>query len=150
MFTLAASFGTWLWFIAAALLILIEVLSPGIYMLWLGFAALLVGIISLFVIWDWQWQCAAFVFFAAAAFPLWRRLGRQTASPTDQPFLNRRAEALVGRVVTLEKPIVDGNGTIRIDDTVWRVRGPDGPTGARIKVLRAEGATLYVGAAEVD
>ena len=148
MFTLAASLGPWAWFIAGVLLLVVEVIAPGIYMLWLGLAALLVGAISLFVDWPWQSQCIAFVVFAAAAFPLWRRLGRRAESLTDQPFLNRRAEALVGRIVTLEKPIIDGNGTIKIDDTVWRVRGPDYPAGGRVKVLSADGATLHVGAAE--
>ena len=69
-----------------------------------------------------------------------RRTGRQ-------PFLNRRADALVGRVFTLEKPIVDGVGTVRIDDTVWRVSGPDCPAGSRVKVVRADGASLAVEAA---
>jgi hypothetical protein len=68
----------------------------------------------------------------------------QVGAPSDQPFLNRRAEAFVGRVFTLEKPIVDGTGTVGIDDTVWRVSGPDTPAGSRVKVIRVDGAALYV------
>jgi len=63
---------------------------------------------------------------------------------TDQPFLNRRAEALVGRIFTLERPIVDGSGTIRIDDTVWRITGADVRAGSRVKVERVEGTALHV------
>ena len=60
-------------------------------------------------------------------------------------MLNRRTEALIGRVFTLDKPIVDGIGTVRIDDTVWRVpAGPDRPAGSRVKVTRADGASLAV------
>ena len=59
-------------------------------------------------------------------------------------MLNRRTEALVGRVFTLEKPIVDGVGTVRIDDTIWRVRGPDRPAGSRVRVTQADGANLAV------
>ena len=62
----------------------------------------------------------------------------------DQPFLNRRAQGFVGRVFTLEKPIVDGSGTVRIGDTIWRVTGPDCAAGSRVKIARAEGATLFV------
>ena len=62
-------------------------------------------------------------------------------------MLNRRTDALVGRVFTLEKPIVDGIGTVRIDDTVWRVRGPECPAGSRVKVVRSDGASLTVEAA---
>jgi inner membrane protein len=47
-------------------------------------------------------------------------------------------------VFTLEKPIVDGFGTIGIDDTVWRVAGPDAPAGSKVKVTRVDGAALHV------
>ena len=62
----------------------------------------------------------------------------------DRPFLNRRAEGFVGRIFMLDKPIVDGSGTIRLDDTIWRVTGPDVPAGSRVKVAHADGASLLV------
>ena len=65
----------------------------------------------------------------------------------SNPFLNRRTAALIGREFTLEKPIIDGSGTVRIDDTVWRVAGPDAPAGSRVKVVQADGANLTVAAA---
>ena len=68
--------------------------------------------------------------FALASIPLWRRVARRVEKPVDQPFLNRRADAFVGREFTLEKPIVAGNGTVRIDDTIWRLAGPDCPAAA--------------------
>jgi membrane protein implicated in regulation of membrane protease activity len=79
--------------------------------------------------------------------PLWRRLASQSAPNVDSLFLNRRSDALVGRVFTLEKPIMDGSGTVRVDDTVWRVRGPDCPAGSRVKVVRTDGGSLVVEAA---
>ena len=142
--SLIASLGVWNWFIAAGILLILEVLLPGTFMLWLGLAALLVGLISLAVDWSWQLQCAAFAAFALASIPLWRRLAKQVGGPTDQPFLNRRAEALVGRMFTLEKPIIGGVGAISVDDTVWRVRGDDIPAGSRVKVTRVDGVTIYV------
>jgi len=144
MLTLIASLGVWDWFIAGGLLLVLEVLAPGVFMLWLGLAALLVGVISLFIDWSWQAQFVAFAVFAAAAIPLWRRLARQVQSATDQPFLNRRNEGFVGRIFTLEKPIVDGTGTMGIDDTVWRITGADTPAGSRVKVTRIDGTALHV------
>src|SRR5215831_15745460 len=125
MWSLVLSLGYWDWFILAAVLLLLELLAPGTFMLWLGLSAFLVGSISLVLDWSggdwsWQYQFAAFAAFALAAIPLWRRVGARARTPTDQPFLNRRADAFVGRVFTLEKPIVGGNGTIGIGDTVWR------------------------------
>ena len=147
MWTQVLALGYWDWFILGAVLLVLEMIAPGTFMLWLGVAAFVVGVISLFVEWSWQLQFVAFAAFAIAAIPLWRRIGARTASPTDQPFLNRRADAFIGRVFTLDKPIVDGVGTIRIDDTVWRVTGPDCPAGSRVKIARADGADLMVEAA---
>src|SRR4029077_3251097 len=114
------------------------------FMLWLGLSATLVGLISLGVAWSWQYQLLCFAGFAIAAIPLWRRLGARAKGPTDQPFLNRRADAFIGRVFTLEKPIVAGCGTIGIGDTVWRISGADCPSGSRVKVAAVEGAPLRV------
>ena len=66
------------------------------------------------------------------------------AASRSNPFLNKRTEALIGREFTLERPIVDGTGTVRIDDTIWRVAGPDAPAGSRVKVVQADGASLTV------
>jgi len=137
----------WNWFIAAAALFLIEIFAPGSFMLWLGIAAILVGAITLVVDWSWQTQLIAFALFAFAAIPIWRRIAHRVEKPVEHPFLNRRADGYVGRVFTLDKPIVDGVGTIRIDDTVWRVSGPDCPAGSRVKIARANGADLMVEAA---
>ena len=138
------SLGSWNWFILAALLLLIEILAPGMFMLWLGLSAILVGIISSAVVWSWQAQLIAFAVFAIAAVPAWRHFARKVEKPAESPFLNRRAEGYVGREFTLDKPIVGGVGTIRIDDTVWRVTGPDVPAGSRVRIARAEGAALMV------
>jgi hypothetical protein len=144
MWTHIFTLGFWDWFIAAAVLLLLEIMAPGTFMLWLGLSALLVGLISLGIDWSWQYQFLAFAAFAMAAIPLWRRVGARARSPTDQPFLNRRADSFIGRVFTLEKPIVGGNGTIGIGDTVWRISGPDCPSGSRVKVAAVDGATLRV------
>jgi membrane protein implicated in regulation of membrane protease activity len=138
------SLGSWNWFILAAVLLLLEVLAPGTFMLWLGLSAILVGAISLAVIWSWQAQVIAFAVFAVASIPAWRYFARKVEKPVDRPFLNRRVEGYIGREFTLDKPIVGGVGTIHIDDTVWRVKGPDCPAGSRVRIARAEGADLLV------
>ena len=138
------SLGVWNWFILGAVFLLLEVLAPGTFMLWLGISAILVGAISFAVVWTWQAQLIAFAVFAIASIPAFRYFARRVEQPVDRPFLNRRAEGYVGREFTLEKPIVGGVGTIRIDDTVWRVMGPDCPAGSRVRIARAEGADLLV------
>ena len=147
MIDLLVSLGSWNWLIVAVILLLIELLAPGIFMLWLGLAAFLVGTITLVVTVPAAWQGVLFVIFAAMAFPFWRRYRSAGIRPTDQPHLNRRADALLGRQFVLEAPIAGGAGTIRVDDTIWRVAGPDLPAGSKVTVQRVDGVMLHVGAA---
>ena len=140
--------GTWNWLIFGVILMALELIAPGVFLFWLGLAALLVGLLSFAFHPSWQVQILMFAVFAAAAVPVWRRLARShAAGSANSPFLNKRADALVGRVFTLEKPIVDGAGTVRIDDTIWRVAGPDAPAGSRVKIVQADGASLTVAVA---
>ena len=140
--------GTWNWLIFGFILMALELLAPGVFMFWLGLAALLVGLVSFVFNPSWQTQLLMFAVFSVAAVPLWRRFAlKSNAASQSNPFLNKRTDALVGREFTLEKPIVDGSGTVRIDDTIWRVAGPDAPAGSRVRVVRADGASLTVGMA---
>src|SRR3954454_4683101 len=124
-----AALGGWNWFILGGLLLAVEIVAPGTFMLWLGLSALLVGLITLLIDWPWQAQLVAFAVLSIASIVVWRRLSPKVDEVRTQRFLNRRAESFVGRVFTLEKPIVDAAGTVRIGDTVWQVRGPDAPPG---------------------
>lgn len=141
---LFASLGSWNWLIFGVVMMALEVFAPGVFLFWLGLAAFTVGVLAFVLDLPWQTQIILFAIFAIAAVPLWRRLARQKNGSETNPFLNKRSEALVGRVCTLDRPIKDGYGTISIDDTVWRVAGPDAPAGSRVRVVKADGASLTV------
>ena len=143
-----ATLGTWNWLIFGFILMALELLAPGVFLFWLGLSSLVVGAVSFAINPSWQAQLLMFAVFAAAAVPAWRYFAKSASSRSvSNPFLNKRTEALIGRVFTLEKPIVDGAGTVRIDDTIWRVAGPDAPAGSRVKIVQADGASLTVAAA---
>ena len=145
MASVVSSLGAWNWLIFGLALMILELAAPGVFMFWLGLAALLAGFVAFAIEPSWQVQILVFAFFTAAAVPLWRRVARHRSSASDSnPFLNRRTDALVGREFTLEKPIIDGDGTVRIDDTIWRVRGPDVAAGSRVRIISADGALLTV------
>ena len=130
----------------ALVLMALEVAAPECSCSGSAFAALLSGCCrSAFM--SWQAELIAFAVLSIAAVPVWRRLARAKSSSPETDFLNRRSDALVGRVFTLEKPIQDGIGTVRVDDTIWRVAGPDAPAGSRVRVVHADGASLTVAGA---
>lgn len=134
----------WLWLIAAGLLMIAELVVPGAYLIWLGVAALATSIAVALVPMGWQAQLVLFAVAALVAVVIGRMLARSKHAESDRPFLNRRTDALVGRDFVLHEAIKDGVGQIRVDDTIWRVTGPDCPAGTRVVVSGAEGATLTV------
>src|SRR6266581_6753035 len=94
-----STLGTWNWLIFGVLLMALELIAPGVFLFWLGLAALLVGFVSFGLHPSWQSQLLMFAVFAACAVPVWLRLARGSgASSESSPFLNRRSAALVGRV----------------------------------------------------
>jgi membrane protein implicated in regulation of membrane protease activity len=62
--------------------------------------------------------------------------------------VNRRGERYLGRKFTVESPIVNGRGAIKVDDGVWRASGPDMPAGRQVKVVGVDGSILKVEAAD--
>ncbi|WEX11806.1 NfeD family protein [Chelativorans sp. AA-79] len=144
-----AELGPWNWMLLGFILLALEILVPGVFLLWIGIAAILTGALSL-QLWEtafWGWQVQVLVFLAlslASAYFGKRLMDARRDEETDEPLLNRRAEQLVGRTAQLEEPIREGYGRIRLGDTTWRVAGPDLPAGARVRVVAAKGGTLQV------
>ena len=136
------------WAAIALLLFAAEALAPGAFMLWLGFAAVVVFVVVLFFSGiPVLAQAAIFVVLSFVSIQVYRRWFRKREKPSDQPALNRRTAALVGRVVPLERAIVDGHGRVQIADAFWEVSGPDLPAHAHVRVVGADGMTLQVEAA---
>lgn len=141
---LIETLGGWAWWVLGLVLLGIEVMLPGFFFLWFGIAAILIGISALLVDWPWQMQVLGFVVLSAVAALLGRRFVGTKNGETADPHLNLRASRLEGRTFLLSEPIVEGSGRVKIDDTVWQVRGPDAPAGSRVKVTGADGAVLKV------
>jgi membrane protein implicated in regulation of membrane protease activity len=140
--------GDLFWWAAIALLLCAaEMIAPGAFMLWLGLAAA-----AVFVIVWWVpglsvlAQAVLFVVLGVVSILVYRRWFRGRGRVSDKPALNRRALALVGRVVPLQTAIVDGRGRVQIADAFWDVEGPDLPAGTHVRVLAADGMVLKVAA----
>jgi membrane protein implicated in regulation of membrane protease activity len=138
------AFGAWSWMILAAVLLALEMLAPGIFLMWFGFAAAATGLIAFRYEIAWQWQLIWFCGLSLAAVLLANRYLRQHPLESDQPLLNKRAAQLVGQSFDLTEPIENGRGSIRVGDTIWRVEGPELPRGARIRVVGTDGSVLKV------
>lgn len=139
----------WAWLILGIVLIAIEAVAPGILMIWFGIAAILTALI------DWafglSWQANAIVFAVlsiVSAVVGWKLTRHEDEEVGELPMLNRRAEGLIGRVFLLDQAIVRQEGRVRVGDSVWRVSGPDLPSGTQVRVTGVAGTILVVEAVE--
>ncbi|MGI9462881.1 MAG: NfeD family protein [Aestuariivirgaceae bacterium] len=146
---LLSVFGGWTWWILACVFLILELLAPGVFLMWLGLAAAAVGLIELVVDMPWQVEIAVFAVLSVVFVLVGRPwILKRQQEDTDQPNLNKRMYAFVGQRYVLENAIVNGRGQVRIDDTMWDVVGPDLDKGAWVEVTGVDGLRLTVGAAQ--
>ena len=90
-----------------------------------------------------QIEVLLFVTLSTAFVLLGRRyMKTRAASETDQPFLNQRTGAYVGRTVVLLEAIQNGRGKVQIDDAIWQVEGEDAPAGSKVRITGTTGMVL--------
>jgi len=135
----------WHWWVLAIALIVLEVFAPGAVFIWMGAAAAVVGVILLVAPdMGWEYQFMVFSILSVVSIATWKVYQRKHPTETDRPTLNRRGEQYVGRIFTLDVPIVNGLGKIRVDDSTWKIEGADCPVGTQVKVTGVEGTVLMV------
>ena len=136
----------WHWLILAVVLISIEMLLIGsYYLLWMGIAAGVVGVL-LYLIPSLSFlvQVLIFTVLSVVILVAYKQYQKNNPVLSDQPKLNRRGEQYIGRVFTLENPIVNGVGKVKVDDSTWRISGEDMAAGTKIKVTAVDGTTFLV------
>ena len=135
----------WHWWVLAIIFIVLEVFSPAAFFLWLGFSAAIVGgFVLIQPGMFWEWQVVLFAVFSIVSTVAGRRFFKRNLENNDHPKLNRRGEQYVGRVFTLDEPIINGTGKIKVDDSTWKIRGDDADAGGKVIVTAVDGVELIV------
>jgi membrane protein implicated in regulation of membrane protease activity len=142
-----AANGPWSWIIAGLVILGLELMVSGFFLVWLGIAAVLTGLITLAQPLPWAWQWLIFGALSLASILVWTSISRRRRANSTEPELNRRTDRYIGHEAVLDRPIVDGYGRLALGDTIWRISGPDLPIGQRIRIVGADGAVLRVEAA---
>ncbi len=137
----------WYWWMLAMLLLAIELLAAGFFFLWMAFAAAITGAVLLLM--PSISLAAQVMIFSVVSFCsiiLWRKYGKSyVRTETDHPLLNQRGAQYIGRVYTLVEPMVNGQGKVKIGDSLWTVSSnEDFPAGAKVKVTGVDGTILLV------
>lgn len=135
----------WYWWIFAVLLVIIEILAPSFFALWMAIAAFMTGLaLVLMPALSWQIQLLIFALLSVFSIVMWRHYYLKNPILSDEPNLNRRGEQYIGRLITLQTPIVDGIGKIRLDDSSWKVQGPDCPAGRKVRIVALNNVVFSV------
>lgn len=136
----------WHWLIVAFLLLGMEALGAGGFLLGSALAGLLSALLLWLIpdlIWAWQlvWFAVASLVFTIAYWKFFRRVNEKS----DSHQLNNRAAQLIGRVVMVSETLSHGQGRLQIGDTLWKVQASDTiEAGVNIVVVGADGMTLLI------
>lgn len=134
----------WHWWVLGFGLLIAEVVLPGTFCLWMGLSAFVTGIAAWLIPGlHWQTEVVVFAVLSFVAVGLWFRFKPMSKAAPDTG-LNQRGQGYVGQVFELVEPISNGIGKARVEDSVWRVSGPELPSGSKVRVKSVEGATLQV------
>ncbi len=136
----------WYWWALAAMLLVFEMMLPGVVFLFLAIGAATAGLVLLLASdLSLEFQLVIFaVVSVVSAVGLRRTLRRLQHIDGPPTTLNSRGEALVGQVFVLDAPILNGRGRIILGDGSWTVTGADMVKGSRVRVISVQGTELKV------
>jgi len=107
----------WYWVIAGVVLAGLEIAAPGVYLLWIGLGAIVVGL-ALWLLPDFgvSGQMLLFAVAMIASTGLGFVIQRKGAPRPGEPELNQELLALVGRRFVALDDFSAGRGRVRVGD----------------------------------
>ena len=134
----------WFWLSLGFILGAVEMIAPGFFLMWLGLAAIIVGMLTWALPISLPLQVALFAILSVLTVYAGKKFLKDNPIESDDPKLNNRGARLTGEIVTVVEAIADGHGRVRVGDTDWNARGSDAAAGAKVRVIGADGAVLLV------
>jgi len=135
----------WYWWVIGFILLVLEILTPGYFFMWMAASGFLTGaIVLLLPATGMNMQILIFSVLSVVAIIAWKFYGKRHPTESDQPLLNKRSVQYIGRVFSLYEPIKNGQGKIRVDDSIWKVHGEDCDINSRVKVVAIRGTVFDV------
>jgi inner membrane protein len=135
----------WFWLSLGFILGAVEMIAPGFFLMWLGLAAIIVGLLAwLLPGMSIAMQVAFFAILSVLTVYAGKKFLKDNPIESDDPMLNNRGARLTGEIVTVIEAITDGHGRVKVGDSDWNARGADAAAGAKVRVIGADGAVLLV------
>lgn len=134
----------WWWMIGGVLLLIAEILAPGVFLVFIGAAAIATGLFVLLFDLGLPAALGLFALYTALAVAVGRKVYANRPVNSVDPLLNDRSSRLVGRIVTVVEQVDDQGGRVRVGDSEWTARGGPADAGSRVRITGVEGNCLRV------
>lgn len=111
------------WLILGLALSILELIVPGTYLIWFGFAGFAMSLLTYFMDFPLSTQIIWFAVFSAIFAVIgwfaYRYIFKKTQTPKEYQNLNDSAQQYVGRTVTLAEDVVDNQTKVKVGDSYW-------------------------------
>jgi len=134
----------WVWLTLGVVLAGLEMLVPGVYLVWLAIAAIATGVLTGLLDLSLPMQVIDFVFFSLIITFSVRRFLREKPIESADPLMNRRGARMIGQAATVVQAIEHGSGRVRVGDGEWIAQGPNVAAGERVRIIGLDGSSLLV------
>ncbi|MEM9243668.1 MAG: NfeD family protein [Pseudomonadota bacterium] len=140
----------WVWIILAVIFFILDLIFARGYLLVTAIAAVIIAIATLlFGKHSWYWYDSSFVVIVII-FVVGLAIYKRWAARHDKLEHHERHHRFIGEKVKLKTPIVNGEGQIKLHDTIWIIKGEDMPSGSTVEITAVDGVILHVKALSAD
>ena len=134
----------WLWMIGGVLLLIAEIVVPGVFLIWIGIAAIVTGVFAVLLGIGLAGQLGLFALYALLAVFVDRKVYGAAAIEGFDTSLNNPSARLIGRRVMVVQSVDEDSGRVRVGDSEWSARGGPADPGERVRITGVEGNCLIV------
>ena len=137
------------WFIAALVLTLIEILTPGFVILWFGVSAAIVAVLDLLGLHDTVWQVLIWIALSLLMVAMSRTFFKTIFVKSPGENYRTNVDVLIGKnaIVTEQIDNIKGTGRIKVEGQDWAARSEDNsiiPQGKTVEIAKYEGIKMFV------
>jgi len=130
---------TWQWLIAGLALMALEIMLPGVFLLWFGIAAIITSVVAFFAPDAVTWQVAVFAVCSVVSIFIFSKYVKKASTDDGNGNLNRRAERYIGKKCEYR------DGKVQIADGWWLASSDDElKDGDKVEVVGVDGSVLKV------
>jgi inner membrane protein len=136
----------WIWIIVGVMLMGLEIIIPGVFLIWIGTGALVAGLaLTLAPDLMLAWQILVFAVSMIVSLSVGFFIQRRSGATTGARHLNRELDAMVGTRYVAVSDFRLGRGRIRVGDTTYGALGEDGiQKGTQVEVVKVENSDIVV------